>query len=107
MLEVFTHRSVIRTSPNDIWGDNTRLSVLGEAVMRLIVTWCLFSKKQPMFTADQISEACSEFLTDANVDSWTNMCGLKEKVRVSQDMLPSLQAHEVGQLRLGSLSPVN
>jgi dsRNA-specific ribonuclease len=94
-LEVFTHRSVPRASQtNAKWGDNTRLAVLGEEVMRLIVTWCLFSKR-PMLLAEQITNSRVEFLSDANVDSWANMFGLKDKMRISQDKIQSLSAHEV------------
>jgi dsRNA-specific ribonuclease len=91
---VFTHRSVRLPTPNEHWGDNTRLAVLGEEIMRLVVTWCLFEKR-PMMSAQEISSAREEFLSSANIDAWANAYRMKQNLLISVDMVPSLQMPEV------------
>jgi dsRNA-specific ribonuclease len=95
-LEVFTHGSLALASPDTkaAWGDKTHLAVLGEQVMRLIVTWSLFFKR-PMPDAKEITQAREEYLSDANVHSWTDTSGLRIKYRVSQGMGSSFEAREV------------
>ena len=57
ILEVFTHKSLrfpgAPINEDSEFGDNERLSVLGEKVLELAVTFALFNKR-PMLKAEEI-----------------------------------------------------
>ncbi|CCL98505.1 uncharacterized protein FIBRA_00504 [Fibroporia radiculosa] len=93
ILEVFTHKSLrfpgAPTNEDSEYGDNERLSVLGEKVLDTATTYTLFVKR-PMLKAEEIESRRVEVLSDANVESWIVEYKLREKVRCSQDALASL-----------------
>lgn len=57
ILEVFTHKSLrfpgAPINEDSEFGDNERLSILGEKVLQLAVTFALFNKR-PMLKAEDI-----------------------------------------------------
>ncbi|KZT02407.1 ribonuclease III [Laetiporus sulphureus 93-53] len=93
ILEVFTHKSLrfpgAPTNEESEYGDNERLSVLGEKVLETAVTFTLFNKK-PMIKAQEIESQRMEVLSDANYNNWVINYKLREKVRCSPDAVATL-----------------
>jgi len=101
ILEVFTHKSLrFPGAPIDEdseFGDNERLSTLGEKVLELAVTSALFSKR-PMLKAEDIEIQRHEILSDANIENWVVAYKMREKVRCSADAVLSLSTPKEARL---------
>ena len=57
MLEVFTHKSLRGFQPpgteHEEFGNNERLSELGEKILEMVATACLF-KRKPLYSREEI-----------------------------------------------------
>jgi dsRNA-specific ribonuclease len=93
MLDVYTHRS-LQGSDEPSTTDNMRLAELGEQVMRLVVTWVLFSRRPPL-SADDIESERTQYLSEANVNSWVSRYSMRSKVRVAPGQQGILDSPEV------------
>ena len=77
ILEVFTHKSLrfpgAPINEDSEFGDNERLSVLGEKVLELAVTFALFNKR-PMLKVDEIEVRHSQYLAERLSDPSRSRC---------------------------------
>ncbi|TFY59846.1 hypothetical protein EVJ58_g5523 [Rhodofomes roseus] len=101
ILEVFTHKSLrfpgAPINEDSEFGDNERLSVLGERVLELAVTFALFSKR-PMLKAEDIEAQRHETLSDMNIENWVVTYKMREKVRCSADAVSLLSTSKEARL---------
>ncbi|EGN93111.1 hypothetical protein SERLA73DRAFT_64528 [Serpula lacrymans var. lacrymans S7.3] len=81
MLDVFTHRSLAHNhTDNEDYGNTDRLARLGEDVLRMTITFCLFTKR-PMLSASEILEEKEKLLANETFNTWVSTYRLKDKVR--------------------------
>jgi len=81
-LSVFSHRSLrpgIIEPTNDDWGGNDRLAILGESVLEMAITSCLFSQK-PMLSAADISKQREGFWSEENLENLVSAYKLLDKL---------------------------
>ncbi|GBE77744.1 hypothetical protein BKA93DRAFT_757759 [Sparassis latifolia] len=103
ILEVFTHQSLrFPGAPsNEEYGDNVRLSLLGDKILETAVTFTLFSKR-PMLTSDDIVRRRDEILSLENIQNWIVGYGFREKVRCTPDALATLDTPKEARLLFSS-----
>lgn len=94
VLEVFTHRS-LRLACHATYGDNERLTVLGQHVLGLIITQLLFTRK-PKLKRENIEDLRRALLSDEIIDVWSRLYRLRDELRYDSSFQPSVDEPEQG-----------
>ncbi|EKM61301.1 uncharacterized protein PHACADRAFT_247810 [Phanerochaete carnosa HHB-10118-sp] len=93
ILDVFTHRSLIfpgaPLDQDSEYGGGERLAVLGEKAAEVAVTETLF-RKRPMLKGVDIEKQRKDILMPKNVQTWTTVYKLRDKLRCSPEAVPGL-----------------
>ncbi|PCH33926.1 hypothetical protein WOLCODRAFT_22338 [Wolfiporia cocos MD-104 SS10] len=94
ILEVFTHKSLrfpgAPTNEDSEYGDSERLSLLGEKVLEVAITFALFNKR-PLLKAHDIESRRDDILADEQIDKWVVSYKMREKVRCAPDKFDDLK----------------
>ncbi|KAI0271426.1 hypothetical protein BC834DRAFT_441831 [Gloeopeniophorella convolvens] len=89
-LAVFTHRSLRSGQQNEPFGDGERLAVLGQYVLRMVVTEVLFNKK-PLLVATELETELDSNLSDESYEQWISHYGLRIRVICPQNVKSELE----------------
>jgi len=94
LLQVFTHKSLRRpnVSPNH-YGDNERLSDLGETAFELTMTNILFGKR-PFLNASEIAALRDNLLSSGMLEDWVSCYRFRSKLRCHPDIFSTLKSPE-------------
>jgi dsRNA-specific ribonuclease len=93
LLQVLTHKSLRRSNVASEEYDNERLAELGEKVLNIAVASFLFNR-QPVLSGSEMQERRKSILSEANLDGWVSLYGLREKVRCIPELVPTLKSPE-------------
>jgi len=97
-LDVFTHKSLRRESARvEEYGDNERLSVLGEAVLRATITLALFNRR-PMLLSKEFTFRCELATSSENVAKWAELYNMKRRLRCDPAVMASMNILQEGVL---------
>ncbi|KAI6118994.1 hypothetical protein EV401DRAFT_1965177 [Pisolithus croceorrhizus] len=94
VLEVFTHRS-LRLACHASYGDNERLTVLGQHVLEMIITQLLFTRK-PKLKRENIEVLRRALLSDEIIDVWSRLYRLRDELRYDSSFQSSVDEPEQG-----------
>lgn len=82
-LEVFKHKSLQSDQSdaptNEGNGGSLRLAELGQKVLHMAITSCLFSKR-PMLKASDIAKRCEELISEKKLEEWCSSYKLTSKL---------------------------
>ncbi|KAJ3910123.1 ribonuclease III domain-containing protein [Lentinula edodes] len=93
LLQVLTHRSLRRQDDALENFDNERLAELGATVLDTAITVALFHRR-PVLSGLEMLAQRKDILSEENLDGWVSMYGLREKVRIAPQLIPTLKSPE-------------
>ncbi|KAJ3927887.1 MAG: hypothetical protein NXY57DRAFT_903052 [Lentinula lateritia] len=85
LLQVLTHSSLRRQNDALKYFDNKRLAELGAIALATVITVALLRLVQPQR---------KDILSEENLDGWVLMYGLRKKVRIAPQLIPTLKSPE-------------
>ncbi|KIM82356.1 hypothetical protein PILCRDRAFT_820762 [Piloderma croceum F 1598] len=102
-LDVYAHSSLHYDGKpvNEEYGDNQRLSTLGEVVLSMAVTQSLFCKK-PLKSADTIVQERNAATSDANIHVWVEAYKMKSRLAFAPAALEETKTEAASRFLLTS-----
>ncbi|KAJ6519964.1 hypothetical protein C8R45DRAFT_42407 [Mycena sanguinolenta] len=82
ILDIYSHHSLGGTNGNDEYGNADRLVQLGGVVLDMVLVAHLFYK-QPLLSAEQISDRARSALSEENLRTWFTFWNVKSKFRAA------------------------